>query len=196
LGAACETGTNHGQMILKKKTLIITGVILLVAIITLGLAFYLKSQKNSSGTTLKIMSEHVDVQVKDVFYTEIGDSDAKWEIRADSAAYRKKDNLAVFDKVAVKMVTKDGQVIMTGDRGELETIKKDIRIYGNVDIMTDRGDHLRMDQLNYSHAQRKIFTDAVVTMENPKMRVSGKGMTLSLTNRELRLLSNIKASIR
>ena len=183
-------------MILRKKTVLIIGVTILVVMITLGLAFYLKSQKTSPGTTLKIMSDHVDIQVKDVFYTEIGDSDAKWEIRADSAAYQKKVNLAVFDKVAVKLVTKDGQVIMTGDRGELETNKKDIRIYGNVDIMTDRGDHLWMERLNYSHAQRAIFTDAVVTMENPKMRISGKGMTLSLANRELRLLSNIKASVR
>jgi LPS export ABC transporter protein LptC len=187
---------NHGQMMLKKKPLIFTGVILLVALLTLGLAFYLKSQKASPGTTLKIISEHVDVQVKDVFYTEIGDSDAKWEIRADSATYQKKDNLAVFNRVAVKLITKDGQIVMTGDHGEFDTNKKDIRIYGNVDIMTDRGDRLKMDRLNYSHAHRRISTDAVVTMENPKMRVSGKGMTLSLTDRELRLLSDIKASVK
>ena len=183
-------------MILKRKTLVATGVVLLVALLTLGVAFYLNSRKASQGTTLKIIPDRVDVQVKDVFYTEMGDSDAKWEIRADSATYQKKDNLAVFDRIAVKLTTKDGQVVMSGDRGELDMKKKDIRIYGNVDIMTDRGDRLKMDRLNYSHAHRRISTDAVVTIENPRMRVSGKGMTLSLADREMRLLSNIKASVK
>ncbi|MBN1613704.1 MAG: LPS export ABC transporter periplasmic protein LptC [Deltaproteobacteria bacterium] len=183
-------------MILDRKKLIATGAVFLVALLTVCLAYYLNNRKASQGTALKIAPDRVDVEVKDVFYTEISDSDVKWEIRADSASYQKKENLAVFNNIAVRLLTKDGKVLMTGDHGEFDTNKKDIRIYGNVDIMTERGDRLRTDHLNYSHGDRRISTDAVVTMENPRMRVSGKGMTMSLDDRELRLLSNIKASVK
>ena len=99
------------------------------------------------------MSDRVDLQVKNVRYTEVGDSGMKWEITADTARYQKKENLALFEKVKVRLVMKDGRVfVMNGDRGRLNTQSRDMEIEGNVGIVSENGDRFSTDRLRYRNA--------------------------------------------
>ena len=84
---------NNSWMKLNRKNGIILGFTLLVilaAIALLAINFY----KASPGTLLKVMADNVDLQVRNVIYTDVGHSGEKWEIRADTARYSKKENLA------------------------------------------------------------------------------------------------------
>ena len=117
-------------------------------------------RKDPGKALLKIMSDRVDLQVRDVHYTEVGDSGMKWEIRADTARYQKKENLALFEKLAVKLVMKDGKTfVMTGDHGRLNTESKDMEIEGNVGIVSENGDRFKTDRLRYRNADKVIETD-------------------------------------
>jgi lipopolysaccharide export system protein LptC len=53
-----------------------------------------------------------------------------------------------------------------------------------------------MDELHYTDKDKTFRTDSAVTQENDRMKLTGKGMILSLATRELRLLSAVKALIR
>ena len=143
------------------------------------------------------MSDPVDLQVRNVRFTEVGDSDMKWEITAESARYQKKEKLAFFDKPAVKLLLKDGRTfIMTGDRGRFNTDSKDMEIEGHVGIVSDNGDRFKTDHLRYLNAEKLIKTEGSVVMENKRIRVSGVGMTLSLEEKKVALLSQVRASYR
>jgi len=184
-------------MNLKRKTLIPAGLLILTVLATTLLLLFKGEKKAPHEPNLKVLSDKVDAQIKDVLYTEIGDGDLKWEIKADTVRYVKKENLAIFENVAVRLVAAGGRTfIMTGDRGEYSTDKKDIRIFGNVRVITDRNDTFSTEHLRYTNADKSITTDAPIVMKNDLMQISGRGMTLSLKKRELSVLAQVKARIR
>jgi LPS export ABC transporter protein LptC len=143
------------------------------------------------------MADNADLQVKNINYTDVGESGLKWEIKADSAKYIRNENLALFDKVKVKLVMEDGRtIIMSGDKAKLHSDTKDMEISGNVTIISDKNDHLTTDILKYSGSEQRIYTEEIIKMENPRMQVVGRGMSLSLKDKDVALLSRVKAHIK
>ena len=180
----------------KKRIVVITGVIILVISVA-AILLVMESRKSSPSPLLNIMSDKVDLQVKNINYTDVGDSGLKWEIKADSAKYIKSENLAMFDRVRVKLLMSDGKtIVMTGDKGTLNTNTKDMEITGNVEAVSDRGDRLTTDILKYSGSERRIYSEVAVTMENARMQVRGMGMSLSLEDKDVALLSRVRANIK
>jgi hypothetical protein len=109
------------EMMKTKRKIVLIAAILTV-ILSVAAIFATGLLRSPEKALLKIMSDRVDLQVKNVHYTEVGDSGMTWEIVADTARYRKKENLAFFDQVTVRLVMKDGRVfVMKGDRGRFNT---------------------------------------------------------------------------
>jgi LPS export ABC transporter protein LptC len=183
----------HGEMKTKRKTVLIAAI--LAVILSLAVIFVIGLMVAPEKALLKIMADKVDLQIKNVRYTEVGDSGIKWEITADTARYLKRENLALFEKVSVRLVMKDGRtVVMNGDQGRLDTQSRDMEIDGNVGIVSGNGDHFATDRLRYRNAARQIETDQPVAMENGNVRISGVGMIFHLDEKKLTLLSQIRAS--
>ena len=112
-------------------------------------------RKEPEKALLKIMADRVDLQVRNVRYTEVGDDGMKWEITADTARYQKKENLAFFERFTVHLVMKDGGTyVMTGDKGRFNTESRDLEIEGNVVIVSPQGDRFTTDHLQYWNAGR------------------------------------------
>jgi LPS export ABC transporter protein LptC len=177
----------------KRKTVLIIAMLTVILSVTAILAIGLRRAPEKA--LLKIMSDRVDLQVQNVHYTEVGDSGMKWEITADTARYLKKENLALFEKVKVRLVMKDGRVfVMNGDRGQLNTQSRDMEIEGNVGIVSENGDRISTDRLLYRNAGKRIETDRPVVMENGSVRISGVGMILTLDENKVTLLSQVRAN--
>jgi LPS export ABC transporter protein LptC len=180
----------------NKRVSIIT-VVIAIVVSAAAVIITIESRESSKGPPLMIMSDNVDLQVKDINYTDVGDSGLKWEIKADSAKYLKSENLAMFDQVRVKLVMEDGRaIIMTGDKAKLRTDTKDMEISGNVKIVSDKDDYLTTDILKYSGSERRIYTEAPVKMDSPRMQVRGVGMSISLEDKNVALLSRVKAHVK
>jgi LPS export ABC transporter protein LptC len=177
----------------RKKVIIVA---LLTAVLVLAAVLAVRMIGKAPGKALlKIMSDRVDLQVRNIRYTEVGDSDMTWEITAEAARYQKKENLAVFDRVAVRLVMKDGATfVMTGDRGRFDTASRDMELEGNVVIVSENGDRFTTDHLRYRNAGKRIETDGLVVMESRSVKVSGVGMIFSLEGRKVALLSQVRAN--
>jgi LPS export ABC transporter protein LptC len=180
----------------KRRNVVI--IILIATVVTAAAGFlFFESGKSSQNQLLNIVSDKVDLQVKNVHYTDVGDSGVKWEINADNAKYVKNENLVIFDRIRVKLVMSGGRtLVMTGDKGKSNTETKDMEISGNVEITSDKGDRLTTDILRYSGAQQRIYTDSAVKMENSRMQVKGVGLSFSLEDKDVALLSKVKANIK
>ena len=177
----------------KRKTLLIIAI--LAVILSLAVVLLIGLRMAPEKAFLKIMADKVDLQIKNVRYTEVGDSGIKWEITADTARYLKKENLALFENVTVRLVMKDGQTcVMNGDQGRLDTQSRNMEIDGNVGIVSGNGDRFATDHLRYRNGARRIETDQPVAMENGNVRISGVGMIFHLDESKLTMLSQIRAS--
>ena len=176
-----------------RKTVLI--VVVLAMVLSAAAIITINMPKEPEKALLKIMSDRVDLQIRNIRLTEVGDSGMKWEIMADTARYQKKENLAFLEKLNIKLVTKEGRTfLMTGDRGRLNTESRDVEIEGNVEIVSDNKDRFKTDRLRYLNAGKLIETEGSVVMENKNIRVSGVGMTISLEEKKMTLLSQVRAS--
>jgi LPS export ABC transporter protein LptC len=182
-------------MKLNKKKIILFSILIIV-LTTVVIIAVVRNTYDKPKNILKILPDHVDLQIKDFVYTEVGAANSKWEIKAQTAQYEKKQNLALFDQVQIKLTTAEKKVyVMTGAKGQMLTDKKDIEIKGNVVIVSDSGDRFTTDYLKYSDAEKKFYTDAPVIMENKQMKINGRGLTLFMNTGELNLSSSVKAKI-
>lgn len=180
----------------KKKTWIIAGLACLL-VLSVFVALRAVNERKAPQKLLKVMAENIDLQVKNVVYTDVGQSGEKWEIKADTVQYLRKENLALFEKIRVRMLTADGKsFILTGDKGRFQTERKDIEIVGNVEGTSDRGERFTTDKLNYNNAEGKIYTDSAVTMESGQLKIKGTGLTVNMKSGELNLVSRVKAEIK
>ncbi|PKN77230.1 MAG: LPS export ABC transporter periplasmic protein LptC [Deltaproteobacteria bacterium HGW-Deltaproteobacteria-10] len=183
-------------MKLNKKKVILLSILVILLVSVLSVVYVIRNFSDKPKSTLKILPDHIDLQIKDFVYTEVGEANSKWEVKAKTAQYNKKQNYAVFDNVQIKLTTAEKKVyVMTGDKGHMLTDKKDIEIKGNVAIISESGDRFTTDYLKYSDAEKKFYTDAQVFMENKRMKIKGKGLTLFMNTGELNLTSAVKAKI-
>lgn len=179
----------------SKKVVVISSVAI-VLVILIAVVAVIKTNISKPKNLLKVFQDSVDLQIKGFVYTEVGDANAKWEVKAETATYEKKQNLALFDKVQIKLVTSDGKVFtMTADKGRMLIKEKNIEIKGNVVINSENGDKFSTDYLNYNDAEKKFYTDAQVTMENKRMKITGRGLALFINKGELNIPSMVKAKI-
>ena len=177
-----------------RKTVLI--VVILAAVLATAAIITFNIPKEPENALLKVLSDQVDLQVRNVRFTDVGDSGMKWEIVADTARYQKTDNLVFLEKLTIKLVTKDGRVFtMTGDQGKLNTESRDMEIEGNVNIVSDNGDRFKTDHLRYLNAGKLIQTEGSVMIENKSLRLSGVGMNLYLEEKRIALLSQVRANL-
>jgi LPS export ABC transporter protein LptC len=169
----------------------------LVVLALLAAWFYGGSQtKEQAQPRLKIIDDKVDLFIRDVHYTEVGDSGNRLEINADSATFLKKENQARFERVRMKLILPDGKTYeLTADRGDLRTDLKDVEIEGNVVILSNRGDRFTTNRLKYSDSEKKIYTEDPVTLSNPRFEMKGKGMVLLLKSEHVTMAGGIRARI-
>ena len=166
----------------RKKTIVFFSVVTVFLAVFLAAFLIFRDSINKPKTLLKALQDNVDLQIKGFVYTEVGENKGKWEVKAASASYDKKQNLAVLEQVRVTVITADGKKYeMKADKGRIFTDKKNMNISGNVVITSDDGDN--------------FFTDAPVRMESRRIRITGQGLAIFLNSGELSIPSMVKANI-
>ncbi|SEM26386.1 LPS export ABC transporter protein LptC [Syntrophus gentianae] len=180
---------------LRKKRLILSAGCLAVLLILAGIV-YTVTEKTPRKTPLKIMDDQVDLQVMNVHYTEATEEGVTWEVHADSAQYRKKENLAVFKSPKIKLMMPNGRsFVLSGKEGYLHQDSKDMELSGDVQLASNNGDSFKTDLLKYSGSEKRCYTNSPVSFRNSRIQVDAKGMSISLKDEHLSLLSGVKAYI-
>ncbi len=178
-----------------RKTVLWAAALLTLALVAAGL-YWGGQRADEKQPVLKIIDDNVDLYIKDVHYTEVGESGNRLEINADSATFLKKENQARFDRVRMKLILPDGKIYeMAADRGSLRTDSKDAELEGNVVILSNRGDRFTTDRLKYSDGEKKIYTEDPVTLSSPRFEMKGKGMVLLLKSEQVAMSGGIRARI-
>lgn len=176
----------------RKKTFLAVGLLILA--LSAATAVFVGVGKAPRKALLEKMADKVDLQAKHVRYTQVGSSGMKWEITADSAFYRKKEDLALFEKIRARVVMKDGRTfMMSGDKGELNTLSKDLNLDGNVILVSEGGDRFQTGRLSYRDDLKRIETDQPVVMETRNIRINGVGMIFNLKGEKVTILSQVRA---
>lgn len=177
----------------KKTKFILISILFLAAALSMGVVYY-SWNKADRETVLKILPDNVDLQIRNFHYTEVGDKDWNWEINADTAKYVKKDNLAYFDNVRMRIIGTDGKIMtLTGKKGRLNTESKNALITGDVLVETNRGERIRTEHLNFANAEKKVFTSDPVVFNNERLTIRGTGLTFLIPEEKVTLHDRVDA---
>ncbi len=178
----------------KLKKRLFWGVVVLFALVLLF--FVVDDGRDGDEIVLNVFSDKADIEIQDFHFTEVGDPELIWEIDARGARYIRDENVALFDDVKVRLTLSDGRsYLMTGREGTLRTDTRDIDIRGDVSIVSGENGRFGTDYLKFSHSERKIYTEENITIDNGYIKARGKGMSLSLKDRKMSLLSNVDVMI-
>lgn len=147
-------------------------------------------------SAIEVVSETVDLEVKDFRYAQVGDPDFQWEVRAQRAWYQKKDEEVHLEQPEVKLISKGGKTyFMTGKQGVLHNESGDMEISGDVVVVFEEGGQVETETLRYRSLDKRVDTGADVMMKRASMEITGRGMTFALEENKLVLLSRVKAVI-
>jgi len=111
----------------KKKVVKLFVILILVGALIGGVALYWVGPSKTQDA-LKVLPSGIDLEIKKFVYTEIGEHRVKWEVRAQSATYDKKQSLVLMNQVSIKLTTTEGKVYeMHADKGQMNTEKKTLK---------------------------------------------------------------------
>ncbi|MCX7982676.1 MAG: LPS export ABC transporter periplasmic protein LptC [Syntrophales bacterium] len=155
---------------------------------------FLVPGRGKKDMPLRVIPEGIDMQVQDLVYTDLGNEGTKLEIRAKKGQYMREEGKAFFEGIHAIIERPGGEkYTVTGDRAIVGTEQRTAGIYGNVVIVTNRGDRITTDSIHYSEKERKLWTEDRVTHEGPRMKIQGRGLVVYLDKKELQLKEQVKA---
>jgi len=151
-----------------QKVMLLGGLCVVLAVAVFMISRALEDQTEKAGT-LKILTDDADVHIKNAHYTEVTDSGTVWEIDAESVRFVRKENLAYFDKVRIKLTLKDGQsYVMAGEKGLLHTDTKNAELQGDVNVTSSSGWRFDTAALKYIDADQVVRADTDVKLQSTK----------------------------
>jgi LPS export ABC transporter protein LptC len=176
-----------------QKVMLLGGLCIVLVAAGFMISRALEDRTEKEGT-LKILTDDADVRIQNAHYTEVTDSGTVWEIDAASVRFVRKDNLAYFDKVRIKLTLEDGKsYILTGDKGVLHTDTRNAELRGDVTVTSSRGWRFDTEALKYSDADQVVRADTDVKLKSPKLEIQGVGMSVYLKTEEVKLSSKVNA---
>lgn len=173
---------------------ILIGASVALAVLVIGGIFL--SKKDTTGTGLRILPGKADLEIRNFHYTEVEDSDSRWELQADRAYYRRTDQEVQLFEVRASFFPGTGRVVtLTADKGMWNRESGNIALSGHVVATSDAGEWVKTEQLQYRSLDRSIYTENDILIKNKGMQIVAKGMCYSLDEVKLLLSSQVKAII-
>lgn len=111
-----------------------------------------------------------------VSFTDSGKVIATLKAGVIKVFYSKNETL-LENKVRVDFYNDKGKVeaVLTGDRGRVDDVTKDIYIFGNVVVENDSSMVLKTEKLMWRNTDRKIWTDEFVKIKTRTEDIEGYG---------------------
>lgn len=183
------------------------GVIILVMLVGLLITeiIVMSPQSLNEKPQSEVLSEIYDNQEikqqwQGVHYVETKNAEKEWELWAEKAVgFRKEDELALSGVKAVFFAKNGVELVVTGDRGEVEPRTRDMKIEGNVVTRSSNGYIFKTDSVTYNSASRIMISPSTVEVAGPRdgagrsLSISGKSMHADLNKGVMEINENVRA---
>ncbi len=158
--------------------LIIAAVTALVA----SLWWHLKQQ--SAVELLQALPDQVDLALEELHYTQNEDGRRRWTLDADKAEYLRDQSHAELENLSL-VLFEAGQfkeVKLTAKHGTLEQADRQVEVWEQVVVTSERGEQLFTERLHYDGKQRVLRTKEPIRLVTPRMELTGVGLQADLVN--------------
>jgi len=117
--------------------------------------------------------------------TEIDQEGKRWKLSAVRAEYLKNHNEIRIQDIYLEFYGPDQEIIyLQAQAGLVNTKRRDLALTG--DVRLEWGDvTIRTGEVRYLPQERALVSPEVVTLEGPRLRVTGKDLVIDLKKKRL-----------
>jgi LPS export ABC transporter protein LptC len=143
------------------------------------------------------LQSSVDLALKTIHFTESSGEGIKWELFAAKGEYDKSAELSTLQDIrfVIKQVERYGNIVVTAREGQFAHASKKVTLAGDVLAKNDNGATFETSRITYDSGRQFFKTVEKVRMIDGGLTVEGKGMEMSLENKEARIMSRVTATI-
>lgn len=144
-------------------------------------------------------SPTADVRITGFHLVETKDGKTLWELWGDQGEIFEKADTArvvkISNPVTVTLYSEYGKLTTRSNRATVNMRTKDIRLEGNVTAISDQGNSLQTQSLDWSAKNRRIFTRLPVTLSKGGLVSSGVGMEAETDLERATFLSRVRSRV-
>lgn len=182
----------------RAKFILILSVVAGVGTLVYALGLGVKDQRDD-GSPLPLTSMAADVQIRDFSFIQTEDGFNNWEIKAARAEVFEDRRSAVLNDLEVRLSLQDGlAMVFRGARGRFDMAAYNFEIFPDgdrIEIVFNNGYVVWADSLKWTDGEQSMMTPDAVQIQGPGFSVSGRGMEADLGSQEVRVLSNVRATV-
>jgi LPS export ABC transporter protein LptC len=133
-----------------------------------------------------------DLAVKDVNIREATDK-VRWHLTAKQALVFDREGRTSLRDIAVEVEEPGRSWKIRGEEGDLVHGRNDIEIRQRVVLISSDGFRLETDVLRWNNADKRVWTDAPVTITHPSGVVRGSGLDVRLAEETTTVSGRVQA---
>ncbi len=136
----------------------------------------------SSGHHLKIgevsfKGSDADININKVHVIQNTKGRKEWELWADSANVYRQKELTILKNLKLRFYPEKGNpTLVTAQQGTMQNESHNIKISGNITIITSNGVSMKTGSLYFRAKEKRIESDSRVLMEGAGFRLVGTGL--------------------
>ncbi|MCK4621593.1 MAG: LPS export ABC transporter periplasmic protein LptC [Desulfuromonadales bacterium] len=168
-------------------------ILILIAVLFLGTVIWRHLQQQRPEDLLKALPKQIDLALEQLHYTQTEEGRRCWTLDADKAEYQRQQGQVSLKTIQLTLFEAGrlGQVRLQADQGLLDQEERQVEVWGNVVIKTERGEQLYTERLHYDDQQRRLHTDEPVRLLSKRMELTGIGMQVDLEQEQLLIKKDV-----
>lgn len=176
-------------------------LLLLLALLVAGVLAAIVWQRYRPAVELvevvKSLPTGVDVALQEINYTHTEGGVARWRLVAKQVEHRASEKLTALSALELTFYDVKGveQGTLKARNGQVDANYSEVKVHDEVEIVSASGYTVKTAALTYSQNDRRIRTDAPVTIISGEMRIDGTGLQLDLETRRLLIFGRVHALI-
>jgi len=175
-------------------------LIVTAAVVFIVVAVFRNGSNRSSPvqSAFQQLPQNVDIALKQARFVDMKDGQVDWVLLADKVEYDKSGEIAYLTGGIkmdfVKSETR-GAIKVTADRAEYLSNTKNIKLRGNVHLVTDDGVIFDTDQIDYTAAISQFKTSEKVVFQQERLKLNAIGMEMDVKDHQARFFKMVDATV-
>lgn len=156
-----------------------------------------EDSKPSDQTDVELPEKLPDQIITQFRLTETVEGEKKWELLARSASIYEEEKEIVVDSVYIDFY-KNGEhySTLTADKGIIYQKTNNMEAIGNVVIITDKGETLETEKIEWDSKYNRIFSDKFVKLTKGNDVLTGVGFETDPNLNRVKIKENVKAYVK
>ena len=168
-------------------------LLILISIAVLTAVIYRHLQQQSPEEVLRMLPENIDLALEDLHYTQNEDGQRRWTLDAATAEYQRDSSVAKLETVRLLFYKAGefGDINLQSEQGQLTQETRQVDVWGNVVLKTERGEELFTEHLHYDDQSRLLSTAESIRFLSPQMELTGTGLQIDIDQGYMLVKENV-----